>query len=430
MARTDPREPPDRIIVDEERGETARLYEPRPSKANGPVKADVQIVPYVFRPERSIPRRPWVIRNLLLRLHLTTVLAAGGVGKSMLGLTVALFAAAGRDFGPFKIEKPVKVAFLSVEEDDEEIDRRMAAAKRYYGFVDADFGGRLHKITIGDPGLLAAADREGSIRPTPKLGHLHQQLKALAIDLLIIDPFVEVWEGEENSNMHMKAVATMLRGIARDIGAALLLMHHIRKGTVIPGDVDVGRGGSALGNLTRLVFTMMRMTKEMAEALGLTEGERRGKVRLDAGKGNYLPDVDRAYWFQFTSLTLDNAGDDGGGADAIGVLDHWTPPGLFAGVTYEQINAILDAVKRGVVDDDDGSPTGEFYTANAQSTKRWVGTLIASILQCEDDKAKRIAKVWMASGLLYEFDYKDGSSRDKKGLRVDEAKRPDATCES
>ena len=29
-----------------------------------------------------------------------------------------------------------------------------------------------------------------------------------------------------------------------------------------------GRGGSSLGNLTRLVFTMMKMTADMAKELG------------------------------------------------------------------------------------------------------------------------------------------------------------------
>ena len=68
--------------------------------------------------------------------------------------------------------------------------------------------------------LLAKADRAGAIRPTPLLGKLHQKLKEARVALTVIDPFVEVWEGDENLNMHMKTAAALLRAVGRDVDSA------------------------------------------------------------------------------------------------------------------------------------------------------------------------------------------------------------------
>ena len=143
----------------------------------------------------------------------------------------------------------------------------------------------------------------------------------------------------------------------------------------------------------------------------------RGKVRLDDGKRNYVADADQAFWFRWASHTLDNGGSPEEIADDVGVLEPWTPPGLFSGVTYEQIDAALDAIIQGLVDDD-GNPTGEFYTLHKQGKDRWVVPLIAEKLECEEEKAKRIAKLWDQNKLLYEFDYVSGpKSRERKGLQ-------------
>ena len=205
---------------------------------------EVELQPYTFREDKEIPRRDWIVRGLLLRKHLTTLLAPGGTGKSQFSLALALHVAAGRNFGPIKVMKPAKVAFLSLEEDDNEIDRRVNAAMAHYKISRADLDTRfqvirfepLRKLEPDKPviaemlPLLAKADRAGAIRPTPLLGKLHQELKEARIALTVIDPFVEVWEGDENLNMHMKTAAALLRAVGRDVDSAILLIHHVRKG--------------------------------------------------------------------------------------------------------------------------------------------------------------------------------------------------------
>lgn len=243
-------------------------------------------------PGSQIPQRPWIARGLLLRKCVTELIAATAVGKSSFGLALAMHLAAGRNFGRFFINKRFRVAILSVEEDEDEVHRRCSAIAERYGFdYNNELSGYLWRVHCRqDKHVLARADRKGMVLATPDLKELEERLFRDGIDVVIIDPFVEVWEGNENDNGQIKQAAALLRGLARRIEIACLLMHHVRKGAVDPGDIDASRGGSSLGGLVRLAFTLTGMTAEQAKSLNITDEDlRRSVVRLDNAKVSYLP---------------------------------------------------------------------------------------------------------------------------------------------
>jgi len=418
---------PGAIEADEDwaaRGDFISDLPPSERKKNGPHPGPfipTLIAPYSIRPEAKIQRRQWIIPNLLLRCHLTLIFAAGGIGKSNLGLVLAQHVSIGKDYGDFKPGKRFKVAFLSVEEDGEEIDRRTAAIAGHFHIRPADSDGYLFKITLPDPGALAAVDKSGKVvSGTPLAAALKRDILKLGIDLIIVDPFIEVWDGDENSNPQMKAAAAVLRNIARDTRCAVLLMHHIRKGEAKPGDIDAGRGGGSLGALSRFALTMTRMTPQDADALGIS-GKHANKVRLDSGKASYLPSVEKAMWFQFASYTLDNAG-DGEPADDVGVLVPWEPPSMFAGISDDRIHRTLDAIRDGA-SDDKGNPVR--WSAHPNAKLNSVLHPMVEFLGCEKERAKLILHAWMKSGLCYEKPYVNADSKERMGLLVDEAKRPE-----
>jgi hypothetical protein len=289
---------------------------------------------YIIRDQITIPRRPWLMSGLLMRKQMTTLIASGGTGKSMLGLVVAIHLCAGRDFGPWKCigGKSLKVAFLSVEEDADELDRRVHALVNLYGF-DQDVLSNLFIVSSSEDPILAAPNpNTKAIRNTKCADELEKQLFRETIDVLVVDPFIEVWEGDENNNVHVKAAAAVIRRMIRRMNAACLLMHHVRKGTVIPGDIDAGRGASALSGLVRLAYTVVSMTADEADMLKLTSPK--GFIRVDHAKGNYAPPPETAAWFRFEPVEVLN-GDENHTGDPVGVLTSWTPP-----------TAAIDAIKR------------------------------------------------------------------------------------
>lgn len=386
------------------------------------VKFPVRPVRYRLRDEMTIPARPWIARGLLLRKQLTCMIAAGGTGKSIFGLIVAFHLAAGRDFHPYKcVNGPKRVAIISVEEDQDELDRRLHAIAKVFQFDD-DAAANLFIVHMESP-IIATSDRRGIVAATDIAAELEKQLGRLVVDVIMIDPFVEVWNGNENDNSQVRSALGVIRGFCRRMDAACLLMHHVKKGGVTPGDIDAGRGASSLGGLVRIAHTITNMSKDEAATLNVSNPK--GIVRVDHAKGNYLPPPETAAWFEFKSIELDNADERYGSVgDHVGVLLPWTPPGVFDGVSYVVIDRILDAIITGTDD-------GEKWTLAPQSKDRFVGNVIAEMAELSGEQASRIAKAWQRSGLLYEEEYFSNAQRKmRKGAFVDASKRPSPTAET
>jgi hypothetical protein len=384
------------------------------------VKFPVKLRRYRFRDPATLPQRRWIMRGLLLRGQLTAMVAAGGAGKSIFGLAVALHLAAGKAYGRFRPREPYRVAVLTVEEDEEELDRRMHALHKHFGF-DNDVASRVHIVIMEDPPLLAVADKSGKVTATPKLKALEEQMAANGIDVIVLDPFIELWSGIENDNNQVKSVGALIRGMARRLDAAGLMMHHIKKGSMTPGDAESSRGAGAFAGQVRLMFTISNMTAEMALALGVESPK--GIVRVDHAKGNYSVDPGEANWFRFRSVDLENDTEEDPESDTVGILVPWIAPGMFEHVTYDQIDLALLAIQNGFED-------GDRYTFAPQSKDRFVAIIIGEKLDIEVERAARIAIVWRESGLLFEKEYRSPKTRRlAQGVYVNPEKRPSATPE-
>lgn len=384
------------------------------------VQFPVRLRRYRFRDPKTLAQRRWIMRGLLLRGQVTAMIAAGGAGKSIFGLAAGLHLAAGRSYGRFRPRECFRVAVLTVEEDDEELDRRMHALYLQFEFSNDD-ASRFFIINMDDPPLLATADKNGRITPTAKLKALEEQMAQNGIDVVILDPFIELWSGMENDNNQVKGVGALLRGMARRLDASVLIMHHIKKGAMTPGDIDSSRGASAFAGLVRLAFTITPMTGEMASALGIES--HKGIVRLDHAKGNYIKNPEEANWFRFKSIDLENDTDENPETDSVGVLVPWIAPGLFANTTYDQIDVALNLIHIGFED-------GERYSFIPQSKERYAAMPVESALGMTFEQAERVVRAWRDSGLLYEKMYRSPRRRrDMQGVFVNAAKRPSAIPE-
>src|SRR5665213_3014303 len=62
---------------------------------------------------------------------------------------------------------------------------------------------------------------------------LTRALTGLAIDVLIIDPFVDSHSVSENDNTRIEGVVSTWRGIAEDAACCVNLVHHSRKAKAV-----------------------------------------------------------------------------------------------------------------------------------------------------------------------------------------------------
>lgn len=382
-----------------------------------PLAADPALLP---APE-SIPPREWLYGNRLIRRFVSVLAAPGGVGKSALALAQALALATGRPFLGERVHHAAPAWVFNLEDPLDEMHRRLAALMRLHGIGEAEVRGRLFLNTGRLRRLvMAEPDGEGGIA-LPDRAPMIAAASAAGVGLIVVDPFVKSHRLDENSNVHMDAAATAWAEVADRAGCAVLLVHHVRKGSV--EGVDATRGAKALTDAARSASLLSPMTAEEAGALGVPERERWRHVRLDDAKANLAPRAEAACWYRLESVALGNATAQYPLGDQVAAIAPWAPPNPFRDLSPADCNRALDAIAAG----QDGHAFTRHRTGRAGA--RWAGTVLEGLFGFTADEAARVLATWLRSGLLVEEEYRHPAQRKARlGLRVVDARRPTMTA--
>ena len=385
------------------------------------------LFPFPIRGE-DIPRRQWIVPGLLLRRNVTILVAPPGSGKSLLTLQMALMMGTAKRWGGWHPRGPCKTLVINAEDDSDEMRRRLYAACQEMKITAADLAQR---VAIAEaPGgsiIVAKADsRTKTVVEQPMVKELLKTVKEYGFDVLVVDPFAETFEGDENSNSELKWAAVLWRDIARETNCAVMLVHHTRKFNAEAGDMDSARGGGALVGVARVVSTLFAMTEEEAGIYGITNDDRHLYLRFDDAKANLSLVTFKAKWFKKKTFTLPNAGDDEP-ADDVGVLEPWIPQSLFTRTDNKTLNHILDVISAGIIGDD-GKPTGDLFTATrlGKSNKRWAGNVIAELIKATPKEIQQALDQWLINKVLSEVEVVTTTSKGvkRKGLAVNDQMRP------
>jgi AAA domain/CHC2 zinc finger len=408
--------------------------EPHTAAAAGPV-AVIYPLPIVGE---DIPRRQWIVPTLLLRRCVSVMVAPPGSGKSLLTLQLGLMMASGHPWGGWRPRGAVRTLIINSEDDADEMRRRLYAGIRV---MQLDEIAMLDRIALADAPETIVIAKADSKTKTVIAQPMAQRIVATIIeggfDVVIVDPFAETFEGDENSNSELKWAAVLWREIARKTNCAILLVHHTRKYGAEAGDMDAARGAGALIGVARVVSTVFTMSEKEAELFAKqTEGcekpedrfnaERRHEyLRFDDAKANLTLITSIAKWFHKRTYVLPN-GTDTEPPDEVGALVEWKPKTIFDRIPPAIARAILHAIDTGVLDKE-GQPTGDLFTMGKQGGgKRWAGDIIKATIECEDKEARTVLATWHANGVITEVERETSTSRGqkRKGLKVNMTKMP------
>jgi hypothetical protein len=365
-----------------------------------------------------IPPRGWLLGKTFCRGFLSCLMAAGGTGKTALRIAQALALTTRLPLTGEYVFQRCRVLYVSLEDDRDELRRRVRAAMKHHHVDPAHVHGHLYLATPADLGLKLASMDAGTFKAGDLGAKLEAAIELHRIDAAILDPFIKSHAVGENDNSAIDQVMAILAGIAARWKVAIDTPHHVSKGAGDPGNADRGRGAGSLKDACRLVSTLTPMRADEADIFGIGEAERRSLIRMDPAKVNLAPPAS-ATWFQLVGVALGNSTAEYPSGDEVQTVEPWKSPALFDGLSHSLLNEILTALDRGR---DDGS---RYSAAGAATDRAAWKVIVERVPEMPKKRARAIISTWLKEGLLVEETYFDPTRRTSvKGVRVVDAKRP------
>jgi hypothetical protein len=375
-------------------------------------------VPYTFPDPKTIEQWDWQYGRVLLRKKVTVTVATGGTGKSSLSNVEALALTSGRALLNIQVLRPLRVLLVNLEDNRNDMDKRIAGAMRRYGLTPADIGGRLFIIAKGEMKLrMAWRGQYGIVKCNSEaIAEFIRYIQANKIDVVSIDPFVKTHAVSENISEDITQVMDSYDEIAEGGDCSISLWHHTRKSRGESITVESSRGGIGITDAARVARMMETMTEGEGNDLGIDNRKR--YFRTFDGKTNFAPSTDKSEWDKLISVPVGNGlsdlkpsedsnyfmtADDG---DEVGVPEHWTHPGRSGkAVPAEAITEIQRQVGN--------APQWKLDTR----ADMYVGQVVARVLKLDDPKSAecKAALQWLLkAGKLEAMEAHDPAKREKK----------------
>lgn len=367
-------------------------------------RSDFLPTAFAWRDPSTIPPRPWVYGQHLIRKQVSVTVAPGGVGKSSLTICEGLAMASGRELLGDWTPNDLKVWIYNLEDPRDELDRRIIAAMQHHNVRPDEITGKLFVDTGRECALSTAVQtREGVYIIKPEMDALAHEIEVRGIDVLVIDPFVSSHQVSENDNGAIDLVAKEWARLADRCNCAIELVHHTRKTNGEEATTESGRGASALLSAVRSGRVLNKMNDEMKAKAGVQD-DPATYFAVSRDKANLAP-VGKREWRRMASVHLSNG-------DSVGVAEVWEWPDTFDGVTVKDLLSVQRAIE------------GKHPRYSDQAGDDWVGCIVADVLgmdaAADRKRIKRIIETWLKSGALVKVQVRGEDRKERPCLEVGE----------
>ncbi len=236
----------------------------------------------LFRPAaawdgKPLPPREWLVDGLIPMGTVTLLYGDGGNGKSLLAQQLAAAVAEGGEWVGHKVRRG-KALFLSAEDPDEELHRRMVDIASADGRSLATYGDLLIRSMVDANPLLAQLDPRQSLVPSPLYRRLRETVLAERPTLLVLDTLANLFPGNENDRAQVQLFVNLLKDLAASSGCAVVLLAHPSRAGMATGTGD--SGSTAWSNAVR---SRLYLDKIMVDGVELNPNRK----RLSLKKSNY-----------------------------------------------------------------------------------------------------------------------------------------------
>jgi len=225
---------------------------------------------------KDIPDREWLVRDWIPAACATVLAGDGAIGKTTLALQLSVSVSlALPDWIGGLIDKPGSVLFITAEEEEPEIMRRLAAICAARGVSFGDLSERLHVCCMPEEDCtLVRFDNAGVMQPTELWQRLERAIDTIRPSLVVLEAAADLFGGKENDRRQVSQFIRVLRRPALRTRCSILLLTHP---SVTGRNTGTGEAGST------------QWHNSVRSRLYLTSGAQRQGDDEDAG-GN--PDSD------------------------------------------------------------------------------------------------------------------------------------------
>ncbi|QPC95033.1 AAA family ATPase [Mesorhizobium sp. INR15] len=351
---------------------------------------------------KTIPPRQWVYGRHYIRKYVSVTVSPGGLGKTAKAIVEALSMVTGRELLGEHVHERARVWLLN-EDPREELDRRIAAACKYYEIRPSEIAGRLFVNSFRDQEFITAKQTKGeAVIMAPFRDGLEAEIRRKGIDVMIVDPFVSTHAVVENDNMAIDLVIKQFWApVIERTGIAAELIHHSKKLGGNEVNAESARGAGSLIGAARSAIALNGMTVEEANKANVDS--RHVHFRATDAKANMAPKSEQSRWYKIESVDLANATLERPASDHVGVVTSWHWPDAMQGMTAADLLAVQKAVNAGSWKD-------------SSQAANWVGRAVADALRLDIDedrtkeRIKQMLKKWKESGAL-KVEHKEDESR-------------------
>ncbi|MEM7473236.1 MAG: AAA family ATPase [Pseudomonadota bacterium] len=226
---------------------------------------------------RDVKPREWLVHGLIPQKTVTLFSGDGGTGKSLLAYQLAAGVCTGRGWIG-KATAQGRVIYMSAEDDDDELHRRLDDILRADGRNYEDVEGLTLRSLAGEDALLAI-DGQVSLLQSELFNELDKRAADEAPTLIVIDTLADVYPANENDRAKVRQFIGILRGLALKRNCAVLLLGH-------PSLTGLGNGtgtsgSTAWNNSVRSRLYLSRITDGGFEA----DPDRRVMTTMKANYG-------------------------------------------------------------------------------------------------------------------------------------------------
>jgi RecA-family ATPase len=173
---------------------------------------------------KPVPPRQWLVDDLVPSKTVTLFGGDGGTGKSLLAMQLAVAVAAKTKWLGREVSHG-RVIFITAEDDEDELHRRIDDIIRATGITYADLSDLTLRSLAGEDALLAVDSQVALIHSA-----LFEELDARAgVDeptLIVIDTLADVYPASENDRAKVRQFVGILRSLALKRECALILLAH------------------------------------------------------------------------------------------------------------------------------------------------------------------------------------------------------------